>query len=135
GSNNSEFPLIIATENNTEVFVNGSTTPFGIINQGEFLTIPSTFYQGGVSANMYIESSKPVYVYQVLAGSTNDATSGLNFIPQLSCFFQKNVDLIPDINRIGNTFYSSDVFVLTTNGSTISINETQTNAITNNVQG
>ena len=135
GSNNSEFPLIIATENNTEVFVNGSTTPFGIINQGEFLTIPSTFYQGGVSANMYIESSKPVYVYQVLAGSTNDATSGLNFIPPLSCFFQKNVDLIPDINRIGNTFYSSDVFVLTTNGSTISINGTQTNAIAQNVQG
>ena len=135
GSNDSEFPLVIATEDNTEIFVNGSTTPYNVINQGEFLTIPSVFYQGGASANMYIESSKPVYVYQVLAGSTNDATSGLNFIPPLSCFFQKNVDLIPDINRIGDTIYSSDLFVLTTTESTISINGAQSNATAQNVQG
>ena len=122
GSENSEFPLIIATENNTEIFVNGDTNSIGILNAGEYLTIPSSYYQGVASQNMFIESSKPIYLYQILAGNTNDATSGLNFIPPLSCFFQKSVDMIPDINRIGGTFYNSDVFILTTTGSNIFIN-------------
>jgi gliding motility-associated-like protein len=122
GSENSEFPLVIATQDNTEIFINGDTNPFAIINAGDYVTIPSFYYQGATSQNMFIESSKPIYLYQILAGTTNDATSGLNFIPPLSCFFQKSVDMIPDINQIGETFYNSDVFVLTTTGANIFIN-------------
>ena len=135
GSESSEFPLIIATENNTEIFVNGDTNSIGILNAGEYLTIPSSYYQGTTSQNMFIESSKPIYLYQILAGTTNDATSGLNFIPPLSCFFQKSVDMIPAINRIGGTFYNSDIFLLTTTGSNIFINGVASLATPQSVTG
>ncbi|MEM6865994.1 MAG: IgGFc-binding protein, partial [Bacteroidota bacterium] len=66
-----EFPLIIATENNTDIFVNGSTTPIATLNDGEFFEIPSSNYSSNsVGANMYVETSKDVYAYQCMAGST-----------------------------------------------------------------
>ncbi|CAM3727081.1 T9SS type B sorting domain-containing protein [Flavobacterium gelidilacus] len=122
GGDDSEFPIVIATQNNTEIFINGSTTPFTTINTGGYLIVPPTFYQGTNHKNMYITSSKPIYLYQVLAGSGSSATTGMNFIPPLSCFFQKSVDLIPSINSIGNTQYTSDIIALTYASSTVTIN-------------
>ena len=124
GSDLSEFPLVIATENNTNVYVNGITTALTTLNAGEFFLIPNTYYQGVNNSNMYVTSDKPVYMYQIIAGSFSDATNGLNFIPPLNCFFQKSVDLIPNINRIGNNIYSSDVIALTSNTAMVSINGT-----------
>ena len=137
GSNNSELPLVIATVNNTEIFVNGSTTPIITLNAGEYFTIPTSNYQGiGTNNNMYIESSQPVYLYQILAGSTNDATSGLNFIPPLSCYWQKSVNMIPQYNVIGNkSFNNSGVIVVTEMGSDIYINGSLTTATPQVVNG
>jgi gliding motility-associated-like protein len=135
GSSNSEFPLIIATENNTEIFVNGNALPQVVMQAGDFYKVPNGFYQGTTSQNIYVKSSKPIYMYQVLAGSTSDATSGLNFIPPLSCFFQKSVDLIPDVDNIGGVQYESDIFILTTTGSSVSINGTTTTVTPVNVLG
>lgn len=135
GSNNSEFPLVIATEDNTNVFVNGNTTPIVNLNAGDYFLIPNINYQGTNNKNIYVESTKPVYMYQILAGSTNDATNGFNFIPPLSCFFQKSVDLIPNINEIGSRTYQSDVIAITTTGSTILINGIPTTALSEVVLG
>jgi gliding motility-associated-like protein len=122
GGDDSEFPIVVATQNNTSIFVNGSATPFATINTGGYLIVPPAFYQGTNHKNMYITSSKPIYLYQVLAGSGSSATTGMNFIPPLSCFFQKSVDLIPSINSIGNTQYTSDIIALTYAGATITVN-------------
>ncbi|NHN26547.1 T9SS type B sorting domain-containing protein [Flavobacterium jejuense] len=124
GSDNSELPLVIATVNNTEIFVNGSTTPITTLNAGDYFTIPTSNYQGiGTNNNMYIESNQPIYLYQILAGNTNDATSGLNFIPPLSCYWQKSVNMIPQYNVIGNkSFNNSGIIVVTESGSIVSIN-------------
>lgn len=123
GSQYSEKPLVIATEDNTQVFVNGTPSPLATLNAGEYYLIPSSFYNGTSNKNMFIESDKPVYLYQILAGTTNDATSGLNFIPPLSCYWQKSVDLIPEFNKIGDFTYSqSEIIIVTVNGSQVSIN-------------
>ena len=54
-----EFPLIIATENNTQIFINGSATAAATINEGDFFEVPSSnFSSNTVGANMYIETSK-----------------------------------------------------------------------------
>ena len=135
GSDNSEFPLVIATEDNTQVYVNGNPTPIATLNAGNSLLVPNNNFQGTTSKNMYITSSKPIYLYQILAGSVSDATTGLNFIPPLSCFFQKSVDLIPFVDTIGGTNYSSDIFALTTTGSTVSINGVNTTALPQAVLG
>ncbi|MFC4741022.1 T9SS type B sorting domain-containing protein [Flavobacterium ponti] len=135
GGDDSEFPIVIATEDNTQVFVNGSATPFATINTGGYLIIPPSFYQGINHKNMYITSSKPIYLYQVLAGANYSATTGMNFIPPLSCFFQKSVDLIPSINSIGNTQYTSDIIALTYSTATITVNGNPTTVTSEAVLG
>lgn len=135
GSNNVEKPLVIATENNTEIFINGSPTAFATINAGEYVLIPTSNYQGINNQNMYITGSKPIYLYQILGGSSFDATSGMNFIPPLSCYFQKSVDLIPSVDSIGSTFYSSEIIALTHTGSTLTINGNPVTALPEPVLG
>lgn len=124
GSSLSESPLVIAHEDNTQVFVNGSATPIATLNAGNYFLIPDSNFQGiGTNKNMYINTSKPVFLYQIIAGSTSDATSGFFFIPPLNCFWQKSVDAIPDFNQIGNfTFSDSKIIIATEVGSTVTIN-------------
>lgn len=69
--------LLIATADNTQVFINGSTTPFATLNNGDFVEIPSSFYSSNtVGANMLIETSKDVYAYQSMAGASQVYTQG-----------------------------------------------------------
>lgn len=136
GSSNTERPLVIATQDNTQVFINGSTTAAATLNAGDYFLVPSSFYSGTVNQNMFISSDKPVYLYQIIAGAISDATSGLNFIPPLSCFWQKSVDMIPSFNSIGSTTYpNSEIIVVTETGSTVSINNVPTTATPQTVTG
>jgi gliding motility-associated-like protein len=136
GSSNTERPLVIATQDNTQVFINGSTTAAATLNAGDYFLVPSSFYSGTVNQNMYISSNKDVYLYQIIAGAISDATSGLNFIPPLSCFWQKSVDMIPSFNSIGSTTYpNSEIIVVTEIGSTVSINNVPTTATPQTVTG
>ena len=125
GSNNTEKPLIIATQDNTNVYVNGSSTPITTLNSGDYFLIPTNNYLGSTATNrnMYIESDKPIYVYQILGGNLSDATSGLNFIPPLSCYWQKSVNMIPQFNFIGNfNYFDSEIIIVTKSNATVTIN-------------
>ncbi|MGB2226017.1 MAG: IgGFc-binding protein, partial [Polaribacter sp.] len=86
GANSIENVLIIADENNTEIFINGSSV--STINAGERFVAEGTFYNA--NGNMYINTSKNVFVYQGIgqSGSTvgaADANQSLFFVPPLSC--------------------------------------------------
>lgn len=124
GSTNTERPLIIAIEDGTEIFFNDNATPTITLNEGQYFLAATSDYLGtGTNRNMYIHSNKPFYLYQILAGNNNDATSGLNFIPPLSCYWQKSVNMIPDFNFIGTTLYSdSEIIVVTKTSATVTIN-------------
>ena len=121
GSASMENPLIVAHEDNTAIFVNGSTTPVTTLNAGQYYLVPNSYYQGTNNSNIYVRSSKPVFAYQLLGGGSDTATSGLNFIPPLSCFFQNSVT-IPNVNQIGSNTYTTDLMMLTYSNATISIN-------------
>jgi gliding motility-associated-like protein len=137
GSNNTEKPLIIATEDNTKVYINGSPGAITTLNAGDYFLIPTSNYLGaGSNKNMYINSDKDVYVYQILGGQVSDATSGLNFIPPLSCYWQKSVNMIPDFNLIGNFAYNdSEIIVVTKSGATVNINGNSILSLPNTVTG
>ncbi|MFS4416775.1 T9SS type B sorting domain-containing protein [Maribacter sp. 2307ULW6-5] len=100
-----EFPLIIATADNTQIFVNGGTTPIATIDNGEFFEVPSSFYSSStVGANMFVQTSKDAYAYQCLAGATEVFTQGLNFVAPVNCLLPDVMDNIPDIrNMAGQT--------------------------------
>ena len=121
GLSSMELPLIVANEDNTEIYINGSVTPVTTINAGEYFLVDNSYYQGVSNKNIYVKTSKNVYAYQLLGGGNDTATAGLNFIPPLSCFFQNAVN-IPSVNRIGGTNYTADLMVLTYASATLTLN-------------
>lgn len=118
-----ESPLIIANEPNTQIFVNGNPVAAATLNAGDYYLVPNSEYQGATNRNIFVKSSKPVFAYQLIGGSSSSPTSGLNFIPPLSCFFQESVYL-PAIDQIGGSTYTADLMILTYSNATITINGT-----------
>ena len=132
---NMEKAMVVAHENNTQVFVNGSATPAATLNAGQFyLTDNNAYIQQGTSGhyNMYVRTSKNAYVYQLLAGNSGSsmvATGGFNYIPPLSCYLPMKIDEIGRINE--NEFESNGVShslivdtklnVITEKGATITV--------------
>ncbi len=121
GTPEMETPLIVAHEDGTEIFINDDTTPTATINAGQFYLVPNSRYQGTINRNIYVKTNKPVFAYQLLGGGNDTATSGMNFIPPLSCFFQNSVN-IPAVDQIGSTSYTSDLMILTYSNATLTVN-------------
>ncbi|MDN3691074.1 T9SS type B sorting domain-containing protein [Chryseobacterium tructae] len=109
---NMERALIIATQDNTEIYVNNELTPIATLNTGKYFVIPDTKYvlQGNGHYNLYIKTSKNAYVYQMLAGdgstSSEVATGGFNFIPALNCYLPKQIN---ELGLIDENFVHSNV--------------------------
>jgi len=131
-----EKAIIVATEDNTAVYLNGSLTPSKIINKGKHYITSNSDYidQGFGHYNMYIKTSKNAYVYQLLAGTDDSensvATGGFNYIPPLSCYLPKKIDEIGLIqenyvennaNPWGILDIPTKLNIITENGATIDI--------------
>lgn len=112
-----EKVIVVATTANTQVFLNGNATAsYTLTNAGDYVLIPST--QFNASKNMFVKTSKPSYIFHKIYGGTSTATNSLMFIPPLSCFGQKEVNLVPDAHKIGNTLYpNTELVVLAASGA------------------
>lgn len=147
GNLNSQSPsimeqtLIIATEANTEVRLNNNTTSvpdYTLANAGNFVFVPSQLYFA-VSATdnifgLHIKTSKNVYVYQLLAGSSDfeDASGGMNLIPALSCFLPSKIDELSAVNenevQTNSGFYATHnikLNIIAQNGSDVYVNDSK----------
>lgn len=108
-----EFPLVIATADNTQIFVNGSTTAIATINNGEYYKIPSSNYSNNsAGANMFVQTSKDVYAYQSIAGSSALYTQGLNFVAPVNCLLPDVMDNIPDIRNIAGSIVTGGLTII-----------------------
>lgn len=85
---------VLATEDNTQIFIDGSTTPSATINRGEQfrLIMANTVYE--------ITSDKPVYVWQI--SGIGDQLAGA-IIPSLEC---------TGSNQVGFVRSSSNTFIM-----------------------
>lgn len=113
GTDETEFPLIVATKDNTDIYVNG--VYHATINNGGFLKVSGSFYSSSVAgANLFVESSKKVYAYQCLTGEVGRIqTIGMNFLPPLSCLLPTSFDHISDISDIaGSPSFSSAITII-----------------------
>ncbi|MFO7823912.1 MAG: LamG-like jellyroll fold domain-containing protein [Cyclobacterium sp.] len=107
-----EFPLIIATQNGTDIYVNGASTPFTTLNAGDYTKIPAAYYSvGSAGGNMFVTSNKDIYAYQVMSGDTQIATGGLNFISPVNCLMFTTIDNVPLINNLAGTLISGGVTI------------------------
>ena len=115
GLNDIEFPVIVATENDTKVYINGSATAAITLNIGDFYEVPATNYSTTTAGgNMYINTSKPVYAVQSLGGSsTADLNTGdMNFIAPVNCLLSNTIDNITNINSIAGVTISGGITIL-----------------------
>ncbi|MET3537376.1 T9SS type B sorting domain-containing protein [Chryseobacterium limigenitum] len=129
-SQNMEGGIIVATQDNTDIFINGATTPIASINAGQWYRINETNYVtqpgAGTHSNMFISTSKNVYLYQFVAVGSTNATCGFNYIPPLNCFLPRKIDEIGKINEMPNTSsaISLKLNILTETGATVLVNGT-----------
>ena len=124
GLNSMEQVLVVAHQDNTDVFVNGNPTAVTNLNAGQWFLINSSFYQGTGHKNMYIQTSNPAYCVQSLGGSASAATYGMNLLAPLSCILPTTIDLIPDVDKIGSVNFNGGLFIVTRSGATVSLNGT-----------
>lgn len=115
-----ETPLVIATENNTDIFINGSAAPVANLDAGEYFRVLESYYT--TDENLYIRTSAPAYVYQMLAGANDTRTGGLNFLPSLGCSDESVIDNLMEVDAIGLRRYEGKLFVVAERGKDVFIN-------------
>ena len=104
-----EFPVVIATKNNTEVYINNETTPYATLNNGQWVKIPSNkFSQSGTTnlsgANMYVRTTKDAYAVQsIAAGSNSGAVLDMFLVAPLNCLLDNGINKIQDVQKTGLT--------------------------------
>ncbi len=125
GENIIERPTIVANENNTEIFLNGSPTPFTILNAGQYVALNGSQFSS--QGNLYVRASKKVFAYQGIGGSSQ-ANQNMHFLPPLSCETPKAINNIPFINSVGsNPSFTGTVCLVTETGASLDFTINGTN--------
>ncbi|MGL2966935.1 T9SS type B sorting domain-containing protein [Flavobacterium sp. XGLA_31] len=113
-----ERPLLVANEDNTDIFLNGSTIPTATLNSGEYLALSGADFSP--SGNLYVNASKNIFAYQGIGGTTSQANQNMHFVPPLSCQTPKTINNIPYINQVGGlTNFDGTVCIVTKTGATL----------------
>ncbi|MGC6502710.1 MAG: gliding motility-associated C-terminal domain-containing protein [Flavobacteriaceae bacterium] len=90
--------LIVAHEDNTNIFLNGSSVASTTLMAGEFFEIENDVFSS--VENLYVRTSKDVYAYRNVVNG-NSANQSLFFVPPLDCAGDHFVNNIPSISLIG----------------------------------
>lgn len=118
GTSAIECPLIVADQDNTEIYLNGSTTPFIILGAGKYIDLKATDFSN--NGNLYVRGSKDFFAYQGIAGTDAAANQNMHFVPPLSCETPKAIDNIPFINEVGdNKNFTGTVNIVTETGAVL----------------
>ena len=120
GVDSNERPLLIAHEDGTNIFLNGSATPFNAtpLLAGEYLVLDGTAFSP--DGNLFISSNNNIFAYQGIGGSTFQANQNMHFLPPLSCQTPRTIDNIPFINEVGGiSDFLGTVCVVTKTGATL----------------
>ncbi|NRA12632.1 MAG: gliding motility-associated C-terminal domain-containing protein [Crocinitomicaceae bacterium] len=101
-----ERTMVIASMDNTDIFINGGSSPVGTINAGDVYIIEGTAFSS--NDNLFLHTSEPVYVTQTTNGGDGliydfEHQSGINFLPPVLCTGDKSVT-IPDVGFIGTAY-------------------------------
>ena len=148
GGDEIERVLLVAHNPQTEIYLNGNASPIAILQPGEYIAIDGLQF---INDNLYVRTTENVFAYQSIGGlqptlppfddnnvrNNPNANQNMFFVPPLNCATPNIVDNIPQIQFIGNTFYTGKLNIITEKGATVLINNAAINsapvAITGNV--
>lgn len=142
GNDDIEKPLIVAHQDNTDIFIDGGGVPVATLNAGDYYVVEGSLY--GADGNIYVNTSKDAYAYQGIGGTTSAPNQGMFFVPPLNCKTPKIVDNIPFVKNVGQLgvidIYESDgvtikdtrdvstfdagLAIITQSGATVTVNGT-----------
>eukprot|EP01029_Cantina_marsupialis_P020949 TRINITY_DN4961_c0_g1_i1.p1 TRINITY_DN4961_c0_g1~~TRINITY_DN4961_c0_g1_i1.p1 ORF type:complete len:4069 (+),score=644.48 TRINITY_DN4961_c0_g1_i1:255-12461(+) len=117
GNSTTERIILVATEDNTEVSVNGAVYD-QIDKKGEHIVLIDPYDKNG---NVYVTSDKNIYVYQTLSGSSSiiGPTVGMNFIPPVSTSGIREVT-VPYAEILAKKSVNGVITILTQTGAVVS---------------
>ncbi|MUP16231.1 hypothetical protein DWB61_14510, partial [Ancylomarina euxinus] len=129
GNYETERPIVVATKNNTNIYINKKApdTPDGsevkTLDAGDHFVLPASYYDAG-NGVMFISSDQDIYLYQTTSASSTMqyATVGMNFIPPISSQGFRQVD-IPFVNQLG----TGVVAIYSQKGASVSVSSLITN--------
>lgn len=125
GSNGWENILIVANEDDTDIFVDGGVTPLATLaSAGDYYLIEGAAFSGsGSNRTLYVRTSKNTFAWQGIGGTTSEANQGMFFVPPLSCQSQGGVDNIPLIDFIGSAEFPGYVTVVTNQTASVTFSD------------
>ncbi|MDC1162498.1 hypothetical protein OAT18_03570, partial [Tenacibaculum sp.] len=134
GVDDTETPIIIGTQNGTDISVAGVV--IATINTGEYYIIDGSNYSpASMGGNMYVTTSKEVYAYQHISGSINVYTGGLNFIAPVNCLLPDKLSNIPNIKDVDGKNFNGGITITaatsTPNANIVVTDDTGTVALDN----
>jgi len=131
GMNEIENIVVVATEDNTDIFLRDQLVATSTINAGEYYLIEGTEYDA--NNTLYINTSKNVYAYQGIGGSNSSANQAMFFVPPLSCSVSGKLDNVPAIRRVGGSgvsdLFTGNAFVVTNNGASVLTSDRDNNEV------
>lgn len=81
-NNGDESVVLLATQNNTQVFVNGSATPVATLFAGEYYRVDMDYLSTGTDNSVYVRCSKPTYAMHITGFGCE---AGMAQLPPLNC--------------------------------------------------
>jgi hypothetical protein len=124
GENGWENVLIVADQDNTDVFLDDNLIPItNLAKAGDYYLIEGdVFSNAGSERTLYVSSSKNVFAWQG-TGTGSEANQGMFFVPPLSCQSQGEVNNIPQIDYIGSSLFSGFVTIVTNQTASVTFSD------------
>ncbi len=126
GLNNVERVLLVADEDDTEIYLDGALSPNYTLNAGQYIALHGSDFNS--NGNLYVTTKNPttlvgknIFAYQSVGddGLPSQANQELFFVPPLSCKTPHVIDNIPFIDYIGDRQFTGRVTIVTQTGSTL----------------
>ncbi|WP_333667295.1 IgGFc-binding protein, partial [Flavobacterium sp.] len=119
GMDNVERILLVADVDNTEVYLDGATTPSYLLNAGDYVALNGSQYNA--AGNLYVRTSENIFAYQSVGdnGLPSQANQEMFFVPPLSCQTPHVIDNIPFIEYVGDRPFNGRVTMVTQTGATL----------------
>ncbi|GGG49180.1 gliding motility-associated C-terminal domain-containing protein [Epilithonimonas arachidiradicis] len=122
-----EGGLIVSTENNNKIYLNGSSTPTYTLNEGDFKILKAIDFK---DEGIFVKSEKPIYFYQFAGGNNNNdkltlypyLTPSMAFVPPLDQQLPNTIGIINDIEKIDDFSLENLTHILAYKPTELTIN-------------